>query len=91
MAAEDDAIGQHALKQHVEEGREEGKGREGKEEKGREGRESKAESGVLRLLDERPRGVMGRAHLRDAARGRSLGAFDRSIDLLVSRLRQKLG
>jgi len=29
--------------------------------------------------------------LLDAARGRSIEAFDRSIDLLVSRLRQKLG
>ena len=27
----------------------------------------------------------------DAARGRAVEAFDRSIDLLVSRLRQKLG
>ena len=32
-----------------------------------------------------------REQLLDAARGRSIEAFDRSIDLLVSRLRQKLG
>jgi signal transduction histidine kinase len=40
---------------------------------------------------ERPRRVLSREQLLDAARGRSIEAFDRSIDLLVSRLRQKLG
>jgi two-component system OmpR family response regulator len=34
---------------------------------------------------------LSREQLLDAARGRSIEAFDRSIDLLVSRLRQKLG
>ena len=36
-------------------------------------------------------GVLNRELLLDAARGRAIEAFDRSIDLLVSRLRQKLG
>jgi two-component system OmpR family response regulator len=40
---------------------------------------------------ERPRRVLSREQLLDEARGRSIEAFDRSIDLLVSRLRQKLG
>ncbi|MNR57372.1 Transcriptional regulatory protein OmpR [compost metagenome] len=35
--------------------------------------------------------MLSREQLLDAARGRSIEAFDRSIDLLVSRLRQKLG
>lgn len=35
--------------------------------------------------------MLSREQLLDAARGRAIEAFDRSIDLLVSRLRQKLG
>jgi two-component system OmpR family response regulator len=46
---------------------------------------SNAEFRLLWVFIERPRRVL------DAARGRSIEAFDRSIDLLVSRLRQKLG
>ena len=34
--------------------------------------------------------VLTRDELMDAARGRSVEAFDRGIDLLISRLRQKL-
>lgn len=34
--------------------------------------------------------MLNRDQLLDAARGRAAEAFDRSIDLLVSRLRQKL-
>jgi two-component system OmpR family response regulator len=50
-------------------------------------------NGEFRLLwafIESPRQVLNRDQLLDAARGRSMEAFDRSIDLLVSRLRQKL-
>lgn len=52
---------------------------------------SNAEFRLLRVFLERPRRVLNREQLLDAARGRSIEAFDRSIDLLVSRLRQKLG
>jgi two-component system OmpR family response regulator len=50
-------------------------------------------NGEFRLLWaflEKPRQVLNRDQLLDAARGRTMEAFDRSIDLLVSRLRQKL-
>ncbi len=52
---------------------------------------SNAEFRLLWAFLERPRRVLSREQLLDAARGRSVEAFDRSIDLLVSRLRQKLG
>ena len=52
---------------------------------------SNAEFRLLWVFIERPRRVLSREQLLDAARGRSIEAFDRSIDLLVSRLRQKLG
>ncbi|PTQ69625.1 response regulator [Pseudomonas sp. GV071] len=52
---------------------------------------SNAEFRLLWVFLERPRRVLNREQLLDAARGRSIEAFDRSIDLLVSRLRQKLG
>ncbi len=51
---------------------------------------SNAEFRLLWVFLERPRRVLSREHLLDAARGRSIEAFERSIDLLVSRLRQKL-
>ena len=51
---------------------------------------SNAEFRLLRVFIERPYRVLSREQLLDAARGRSIEAFDRSIDLLVSRLRQKL-
>ena len=51
---------------------------------------SNAEFRLLWVFIERPRSVLNRDQLMDAARGRSAEAFDRSIDLLVSRLRQKL-
>jgi two-component system OmpR family response regulator len=38
-----------------------------------------------------PRQILNRDQLLDEARGRSMDAFDRSIDILVSKLRQKLG
>eukprot|EP01133_Synstelium_polycarpum_P005308 gene5308-6154_t len=49
---------------------------------------SNAEFRLLWVFIERPRRVLSREQLLDAARGRSIEAFDRSIDLLVSRLRQ---
>ncbi|SDI64972.1 two-component system, OmpR family, response regulator [Pseudomonas flavescens] len=52
---------------------------------------SNAEFRLLLAFLQRPRRVLSREQLLDAARGRSIEAFDRSIDLLVSRLRQKLG
>lgn len=52
---------------------------------------SNAEFRLLWTFIEAPQRVLTRDHLLDAARGKSAEAFDRSIDLLVSRLRQKLG
>jgi two-component system OmpR family response regulator len=51
---------------------------------------SNAEFRLLWTFIERPRRVLNRDQLMDAARGGSSTAYDRSIDLLVSRLRQKL-
>lgn len=52
---------------------------------------SNAEFRLLWVFLERPGRILSREQLLDAARGRAIEAFDRSIDLLVSRLRQKLG
>lgn len=51
---------------------------------------SNAEFRLLWTFIERPRRVLNRDQLMDAARGQASTAYDRSIDLLVSRLRQKL-
>lgn len=51
---------------------------------------SNAEFRLLWAFLERPRRVLSRDQLMDAARGQFVCAFDRSIDLLVSRLRQKI-
>lgn len=51
---------------------------------------SNAEFRLLWVFIERPRRVLSRDQLMDAARGHLASAFDRSIDLLVSRIRQKL-
>ncbi|MGZ3158092.1 MAG: response regulator [Burkholderiaceae bacterium] len=51
---------------------------------------SNAEFRLLWVFIERPRRVLSRDQLMDAARGQLANAFDRSIDLLVSRIRQKL-
>jgi two-component system OmpR family response regulator len=45
---------------------------------------------ILRAFVERPRRVLTREQLLDAARGRDSDAFDRAIDVQVSRLRRKL-
>ena len=51
---------------------------------------SNAEFRLLTTFIERPNRVLTRDQLLDDARGRAMEVFDRSIDLLVSRLRQKL-
>jgi len=52
---------------------------------------SNAEFRLLKVFIEHPGRVLSRDFLLDQARGRNMDLFDRSIDLLVSRLRQKLG
>jgi two-component system OmpR family response regulator len=52
---------------------------------------SGAEYRLLKVFLEHPQGVLNRDQLLDLTHGRDLEAFDRSIDLQVSRLRQRLG
>jgi two-component system OmpR family response regulator len=49
-----------------------------------------AEFELLLTFCERPRRVLSRDQLIDLTRGRAAAPFERSIDVLVSRLRQKL-
>ena len=49
------------------------------------------EFALLRALAERAGRVLGREQLLDRARGGAEEAFDRSIDVQISKLRQKLG
>jgi two-component system OmpR family response regulator len=49
-----------------------------------------AEFELLLAFAERPRRVLSRDQLLDLSRGRSATAFDRSIDVQVSRLRRKI-
>jgi two-component system OmpR family response regulator len=51
---------------------------------------SNAEYQLLSTFLKAPRRVVSRDHLMEQARGRTMDTLDRSIDLLVSRLRQKL-
>lgn len=51
---------------------------------------SLAEYRVLRAFLERPQSVLQRQELLDLARGAGVDALERSIDLLISRLRSKL-
>lgn len=51
---------------------------------------TEGEFAVLRVFIERPRRVLTRDALLDAARGRNSNAFDRAVDVQVSRLRRKL-
>lgn len=46
---------------------------------------------LLRVFAERPGRVLSREQLMDLAKGSAEEAFDRSIDVRISRLRQKLG
>jgi two-component system response regulator CpxR len=50
-----------------------------------------AEFNMLELLLRRAGSVVTREELAQAALGRPLSAFDRSVDVHVSRLRKKLG
>ncbi len=49
-----------------------------------------AEFDLLLAFCERPRRVLSRDQLLDLTQGRAAGPFERSIDVLVSRLRQKM-
>ncbi len=52
---------------------------------------SNAEFRLLNTFLQKPRRLLSRDQLMEHARGRAMDAFERSIDLLVSRLRHKLG
>ncbi|HYW57737.1 MAG TPA: response regulator [Polaromonas sp.] len=52
---------------------------------------SGAEYRLLRVFLDHPQRVLNRDQLLDLTQGRASELFDRSIDLLVSRLRQRLG
>ena len=49
-----------------------------------------AEFDLLRTFCERPGRVLSRDSLLDLTQGRSPGPFERSVDILVSRLRRKI-
>lgn len=49
-----------------------------------------AEFDLLRIFCERPGRVMSRENLLDLTQGRSAGSLERSIDVLVSRIRRKI-
>jgi two-component system response regulator RstA len=49
------------------------------------------EFAILRVLAERRGQVLTREHILDLAKGNAEAAFDRSIDVRISRLRHKLG
>lgn len=51
---------------------------------------SNAEFRILAVLVANPNRVLSREFLLDEARGRDMELFDRSIDILISRVRQKL-
>ena len=51
---------------------------------------TEGEFSVLRLFAERPRRVLSREQLLEGARGPDSDAFDRAVDVQVSRLRRKL-
>lgn len=49
-----------------------------------------AEFDLLQVLVERPGRVLSRDRLLDLTQGRAAGPFDRSIDILISRIRRKM-
>jgi two-component system OmpR family response regulator len=49
-----------------------------------------AEFDLLRIFCERPGRVLSRESLLDLTHGRNAGSFERSIDVLVSRIRRKI-
>lgn len=61
------------------------------DEKGEQAPLTAGEFDLLMAFLERPGRVLSREQLLDITQGRSLGPFDRSIDVLVSRVRRKLG
>ncbi|MFG1419391.1 response regulator transcription factor [Xanthobacter sp. V0B-10] len=58
---------------------------------GREVTLTGAEFDLLMAFLERPGRILSRDQLLDITKGREAGPFDRSVDVLVSRLRRKLG
>lgn len=52
---------------------------------------SAGEFNLLRLLAENPNRVLSRDQLLDGLAGREAGPFDRTVDVLISRLRRRLG
>ncbi|MGC9195762.1 MAG: response regulator transcription factor [Syntrophobacteraceae bacterium] len=58
---------------------------------GRQLRLTAAEFGLLQVLVSAAGHVLSREHLAQSALGRPLGSNDRSIDMLMSRLRKKMG
>lgn len=52
---------------------------------------SQAEGEVLRLFLDRPRRLVTRAEMQEVLGGAASGAFDRAMDVRISRLRGKLG
>jgi two-component system, OmpR family, response regulator len=50
-----------------------------------------AEFELLKVMIERPGRVLSREQLLDLTQGKDISPFDRSIDVLMSRLRRKLG
>jgi DNA-binding response OmpR family regulator len=57
---------------------------------GREIRLTRAETALLTALVDSPRRVLSRDQLRYAVAGRGAEPYDRSVDMLVSRLRRKI-
>jgi two-component system OmpR family response regulator len=49
-----------------------------------------AEFDLLQALCERPGRILSRDQLVEVTQGRSAGAFERSVDILISRLRRKI-
>jgi DNA-binding response OmpR family regulator len=57
---------------------------------GREVRLTRAETALLTAFVDSPRRVLSRDQLRYAVAGRSAEPYDRSVDMLVARLRRKI-
>src|SRR4029077_14283665 len=57
---------------------------------GRQAQLTGAEAALLTALMDNPSRVLSRAQLRHAAFGRGIEPYDRSVDMLVARLRRKI-
>src|SRR5258708_7162914 len=64
--------------------------RESREPEGGRAAMTSAELALLRTLCARPGRVLSRDSLLDLTQGRNAGSFERSIDVLVSRIRRKI-